>query len=61
MRDFEAAITVMKALDGFLFYNSDPISGASQSHKHMQVIPISSLPYKKIPINEKVIETIKRS
>lgn len=30
------------ALDGFSFYNSDKISGASQKHKHMQVIPYSS-------------------
>ncbi len=61
VRDFEAAITVMKTLNGFFFYNSHPQSGASQSHKHMQVVPISSLPKKKIPINEKVMETIKRS
>ena len=51
----------MKAMDGFLFYNSSPTAGASQSHKHLQVIPVSSLPNKKIPIQEKVLETIKRS
>jgi ATP adenylyltransferase len=44
----------MKAMDGFLFYNSSPIAGASQSHKHLQVIPVSSLPNKRIPIQEKV-------
>jgi ATP adenylyltransferase len=61
VRDFEASIKAMKALDGFLFYNSDPVAGASESHKHLQVIPVSSLPNKRIPINEKVVDTIKRS
>jgi ATP adenylyltransferase/5',5'''-P-1,P-4-tetraphosphate phosphorylase II len=51
----------MKAMDGFLFYNSSPVAGASQSHKHMQVIPVGSLPNKKIPINDKVMEIIKKS
>jgi sulfate adenylyltransferase (ADP) / ATP adenylyltransferase len=60
-RDFEASIKAMKALDGFLFYNSDAVAGASERHKHLQVIPVSSLPNKRIPINEKVVDTIKRS
>jgi sulfate adenylyltransferase (ADP) / ATP adenylyltransferase len=60
-RDFEASLLTMKALDGFVFYNSNSISGASQQHKHMQVVPVTSLPGGKIPINQKVMETIKRT
>jgi sulfate adenylyltransferase (ADP) / ATP adenylyltransferase len=60
-RDFEASILAMKALDGFVFYNSNPTAGASQEHKHLQVIPVSSLPGKKIPINDKVMDAIKRT
>ena len=41
----------MKAVDGFIYYNSGDIAGASQSHKHLQVLPMSSLPNNKIPIN----------
>ena len=59
-RDFEASLLAMITLDGFLYYNSSPISGASQPHKHLQVIPISSLPNRRIPINERVMDAIKR-
>lgn len=34
-RDFEASLIAMKSLDGILFYNSGPLAGASQSHKHI--------------------------
>ena len=34
-RDMEASLLVIKALDGFIFYNSGPVSGASQTHKHI--------------------------
>ncbi len=61
LRDFEASLITMKALDGFIFYNSGPISGASQSHKHLQVVPVSSLPNRKIPINDRILDAIKRS
>jgi len=37
--DFAAAFKVMRALEGFCFYNSGPLSGASQAHKHFQVMP----------------------
>ena len=61
MKDFEAALIAMKALDGFIFYNSGPLAGASQSHKHIQVVPMSSLTNKKIPINDRVMDAMKRS
>eukprot|EP00347_Sterkiella_histriomuscorum_P014537 403360498 len=60
IRDFEALLIPMKTLDGFVFYNSGQKSGASQNHKHIQVIPTKSLPNKKIPINQRVMEEIKR-
>ena len=59
-RDFEAQILTMRALDGVVYYNAGQASGASQDHKHLQCIPITSLPYKKIPINERVMEAMKR-
>ncbi|KAJ4460250.1 putative Ap4A phosphorylase II [Paratrimastix pyriformis] len=39
LRDFEAAHLAMTSLPGLLFYNCGPNSGASQIHKHMQLIP----------------------
>ena len=47
--------------NGLIFYNSSPVAGASQHHKHIQVLPISSLPGKKIPINERVMEALNRA
>ncbi|CAG9333471.1 unnamed protein product [Blepharisma stoltei] len=44
VKDFRVAWEVCKELRAFAFYNSGPASGYSQEHKHIQVIPWSSLP-----------------
>lgn len=36
--DFEALALAMAGLDGLAFYNSGEVSGASQRHKHLQLI-----------------------
>lgn len=41
--DLGYAYEIAFGLDGFSFYNSDKKSGASQKHKHMQIIPYSSV------------------
>ena len=41
MDDFKAVLLALKTLDeGFVYYNSGAEAGASQDHKHMQVIPV---------------------
>ncbi len=37
--DFEALALCMDGLDGLAFYNSGEAAGASQRHKHLQLIP----------------------
>eukprot|EP00189_Rhodosorus_marinus_P004626 CAMPEP_0113971544 /NCGR_PEP_ID=MMETSP0011_2-20120614/12380_1 /TAXON_ID=101924 /ORGANISM="Rhodosorus marinus" /LENGTH=292 /DNA_ID=CAMNT_0000987221 /DNA_START=75 /DNA_END=953 /DNA_ORIENTATION=- /assembly_acc=CAM_ASM_000156 len=37
--DFEAMWSVLKDFDGLAFYNGGQIAGASQRHKHLQVVP----------------------
>ncbi|PTL75259.1 ATP adenylyltransferase [Vitiosangium sp. GDMCC 1.1324] len=37
--DFEALAFCMSGLDGLAFYNSGEMAGASQRHKHLQLIP----------------------
>ncbi|HEX5754242.1 MAG TPA: ATP adenylyltransferase [Archangium sp.] len=37
--DFEALALCMDGLDGLGFYNSGEVAGASQPHKHLQLIP----------------------
>ncbi|OKH16066.1 ATP adenylyltransferase family protein [[Limnothrix rosea] IAM M-220] len=39
--DFEALATCMGELDGLAFYNAGKAAGASQPHKHLQLIPFS--------------------
>jgi ATP adenylyltransferase len=38
--DFEALATCMAEFDALGFYNSDVVAGASQRHKHLQLVPV---------------------
>ena len=42
--DLAAVWPWMIALGGLTFYNGGPVAGASQGHKHLQVIPLPLLP-----------------
>ncbi len=37
--DFEALALCMKEIDGLAFYNGGVVAGASQKHKHLQLVP----------------------
>lgn len=57
LNDFAALWSCLLQIDGLGFYNNGKIAGASQRHKHLQLVPfplISELP--KTPI-DKVIKT----
>jgi ATP adenylyltransferase len=38
--DFEALSNCMAEIDGLGFYNGGAVAGASQSHKHLQLVPL---------------------
>lgn len=38
--DFDALIRALDAIDGLAFYNGGPEAGASQPHKHLQIVPL---------------------
>lgn len=38
--DFVAACIALRGVDGLVFYNSGPCAGASQSHRHLQLVPL---------------------
>ncbi|MFL5346015.1 MAG: DUF4922 domain-containing protein [Hyalangium sp.] len=38
--DFEALLTCMAEFDALAFYNGGRIAGASQPHKHLQLVPV---------------------
>ena len=40
LQDFEAIRICMAEFDGLAFYNGGEIAGASQGHKHLQMIPL---------------------
>ena len=39
-RDFEAILACMGEFEGLVFYNGGVVAGASQKHKHLQMIPL---------------------
>ena len=57
-----ATLVAMKSLeDAFMCYNSGPVAGSSQEHKHMHIIPVRSLINQKIPIHDRVMDALQRA
>ena len=44
LEDFSALWSCLQEIDGLAFYNGGKIAGASQRHKHLQLIPFPFLP-----------------
>ena len=38
-QDWQAAAALLERRDGLLFFNSGPVAGASQPHRHLQLLP----------------------
>lgn len=59
LQDFIAMWACLKQIDGLVFYNGGQVAGASQPHKHLQLIKLPLTPSGlKIPI-EPLLETAK--
>ncbi|MDJ0704821.1 MAG: phosphorylase [Leptolyngbyaceae cyanobacterium MO_188.B28] len=57
LNDFEALGVCLAEVDGMAFYNGGKIAGASQRHKHLQLVPLPMTPMgARIPI-EPLIES----
>lgn len=55
LQDFQALGSCMGEFEGLAFYNSGKIAGASQRHRHLQVLPLPILPDgKRIPIDRAI-------
>ena len=48
--DCAALLICLAEIDGLSFYNAGSVAGASQRHKHLQLIPLSALPNSRLPI-----------
>jgi sulfate adenylyltransferase (ADP) / ATP adenylyltransferase len=54
--DFEALGLALAEIDGLAFYNGGPPAGASQKHKHLQVVPLPMSPEVRIPIEPEILK-----
>ncbi|MBV1788002.1 hypothetical protein KQ940_08040 [Marinobacterium sp. D7] len=54
LRDFSALAEVMAQLPGLAFYNAGELAGASQPHKHLQLIPLPMAPFAETPFSEQL-------
>jgi len=58
-RDFEALGQCMAEIDGLAFYNGGPLAGASQPHKHLQLVPMPLSPHgHPIPIEAVMVDVM---
>ncbi|MDE3217996.1 MAG: phosphorylase [Nitrospirota bacterium] len=48
--DCAALLICLNEIDGLGFYNAGPAAGASQRHKHLQLIPLPASPKPRLPI-----------
>ncbi|AFZ33667.1 ATP adenylyltransferase [Stanieria cyanosphaera PCC 7437] len=44
LQDFSALWTCLTEIDGLAFYNGGQVAGASQPHKHLQLVPLPFIP-----------------
>jgi ATP adenylyltransferase len=57
--DFEAARFCLDAIDGLVFYNAGAAAGASQSHKHLQLVPFPLGPHdRRLPLGGTIDEAL---
>jgi len=56
--DCTALLICLDEIDGVAFYNAGRIAGASQRHKHLQLIPLSAFPHSQLPI-ERLLRSAK--
>jgi ATP adenylyltransferase len=58
-RDFAALWACMQEIDGLAFYNGGKIAGASQKHKHLQLVPLPFVPQKEnLPITPAIASAV---
>jgi ATP adenylyltransferase len=58
LADFTAICHVLREIDGLGFYNGGKLAGASQPHKHLQVVPLPMAPNtNKIPVEKLILST----
>ncbi|MFM2431528.1 MAG: hypothetical protein RLZZ511_2741 [Cyanobacteriota bacterium] len=64
--DFAALWVAMAEIDGLAFYNGGRLAGASQPHKHLQLVPLPFLPddphpHARLPIEPTILAALPES
>lgn len=60
LNDFTALWSILKQVNGLAFYNGGALAGASQPHKHLQLVPYPISPeIEKVPINDLIVQNKK--
>ncbi|KAK8791033.1 hypothetical protein WA158_005664 [Blastocystis sp. Blastoise] len=59
--DFQRMLHILKDIPSLVFYNCGIQSGASQPHKHIQIVPMYSFDNSELPIEKGLEEFIKKS
>jgi sulfate adenylyltransferase (ADP) / ATP adenylyltransferase len=54
--DFEALGLALAEIDGLAFYNGGPPAGASQKHKHLQIVPLPMSAEVRLPIEPEILK-----
>ena len=50
-QDCEALLIALTEIDGLAFYNAGPVAGASQPHKHFQILPLDDPTLSPLPLD----------
>jgi ATP adenylyltransferase len=57
--DFLAMWAVLSEIDGLFFYNGGPAAGASQAHKHLQLVPLPMVrEWPRLPLTDAALHTL---
>lgn len=60
LADFEALALCLEEIDALAFYNAGGIAGASQRHKHLQIVPLPLRPAARATPLDALVETLPR-
>ena len=52
--DLAVILTALREVDGLAFYNSSRVSGASQPHRHLQLVPLPLVPEDRLPVSPSI-------
>jgi len=59
--DFAAMLWALGEVDGLAFYNSGRVAGASQPHRHLQLVPLTLVSDAELPVSQLLGAALRRN